>query len=50
MKLNEEVIPDCLNVDTDAPAVFQLTGSEAVHMVMHPNMGDDESEEGTDEE
>jgi hypothetical protein len=53
MKLNEEVIQECLNADSDAPAVFQLTGSETVHMIMHPNKSadtDDDSDKGTDEE
>jgi hypothetical protein len=53
MKLDEETIEGCLNVDSDSSVVLQLTNSEIVHMVLHPDKGvdiDDETEEGTNEE
>jgi hypothetical protein len=53
MKLDEEVIKECLNVANNAPVILQLIDSETVHMVTHPNKGvdtDDEINAGTNEE
>jgi hypothetical protein len=53
MKLDEEAVEECLNADSDASVVFQLTDCEIVHMVMHPNKGvdmDDDIDEGTNDE
>jgi hypothetical protein len=52
-RLDEEAIKECLNVVNNDPAVLQLTDSEVVHMVEHPDKGehtDDEINEGTNEE
>jgi hypothetical protein len=39
MKLDEEAIEECSNVDNDVPLVLQLTDGETVHMVMRPDKG-----------
>jgi hypothetical protein len=36
MKLGEEVIKECINVDSDALVVLQLIESEIVYMVNAP--------------
>jgi hypothetical protein len=36
--LDEEAVDECLNID-DAPVVLQLTDSETVDIVMHPDTG-----------
>jgi hypothetical protein len=40
MKLDEQAIQECLNKDNDAP-LLQLTDSEMVHILLHPNKGAD---------
>ena len=52
-QLDEEATQKCLNTDSDAVDLLQLTHSERVHMVMHCNEGVDpngETDAGTNEE
>jgi hypothetical protein len=44
-KLLDEEAVKCLNVDNDAPVVLQLTDSEIVDIVPHPDRGDDNNNE-----